>query len=321
MGKRVVVGTHGHCFDGLASAALFVRLHRHVAGEGTSYAFHALGYAPGQRGVDPAILDGDENAVLDYRFTPSEKLTWYFDHHVTAFAGEGEREAFRRGAAGGRMFHDGAYGSCAKLIADVSRERFGLDPGPVANLVAWADKIDAARFASAEEATNRSEPVMRLRAVAQIYGDDELLKRFVPRLLDEPLEAVATSEFVERAFAPIAAKEDAFRDAARRVGRIDDGVVVVDLADGEWEVAPTFITYALFPHARYSVLLTRSRAQCKLSIGYNPWCGEARTHDIAAICARYGGGGHPVVGGVARRADEVDEARRIAAEIAEELAA
>lgn len=320
MGKRVVIATHGHCFDGLASAAMFVRLHRHLA-PGADYHFLAMGYGPGQRGVDPALLDGDENVILDYRFSPSPRLTWYFDHHVTAFADDEERRAFAEGAAGGRMFFDGGYGSCTKLVADVSRERFGLDDAPVAELVAWADKIDAARFATAAEATSREEPVMRLRAVAQIFGDADLLRRFVPRLLDEPLDAVATSDFVERAFAPIAAKEDDFRAAAEAAGRLAGGVVTVDLADREWEVAPTFVTYALFPAARYSVLLTRSRAQCKLSIGYNPWCGAARGHDIAAICARYGGGGHPVVGGVSRRIDQLPEARRIAAAIAEELAA
>lgn len=319
MGKRVVIATHGHCFDGLASAAMFVRLHRHLE-PGAEYVFHAMGYGPGQRGVDPALLDGDENVILDYRFSPSPKLTWYFDHHVTAFADDAERACFTAGAAGGRMFHDGAYGSCTKLVADVARDRFGLDASPVAELVAWADKIDSARFATAEEATSRAEPVMRLRGVAQIFGDSELLRRFVPRLLDEPLDVVARSEFVEKAFAPIAAREDEFRDAARVAGRLEGGVVTVDLADREWEVAPTFVTYALFPAARYSVLLTRSRAQCKLSIGYNPWSGRAREHDIAAICARYGGGGHPVVGGVARRIDQLAEARRIAAEIAEELA-
>jgi nanoRNase/pAp phosphatase (c-di-AMP/oligoRNAs hydrolase) len=41
-----------------------------------------------------------------------------------------------------------------------------------------------------------------------------------------------------------------------------------------------------------------------------------RTHDISAICQRYGGGGHPAVGAVSLPAGRAEEARRIGAEIA-----
>jgi len=40
-----------------------------------------------------------------------------------------------------------------------------------------------------------------------------------------------------------------------------------------------------------------------------------RAHDIAKLCERYGGGGHPVVGAVTLPPGRLDEARRIAAEI------
>ena len=59
-----------------------------------------------------------------------------------------------------RFFHDGAYGSCTKLIADVGARDFGLDPAPTASLVRWADMIDTASFPSAEFAVERKEPVL-----------------------------------------------------------------------------------------------------------------------------------------------------------------
>jgi nanoRNase/pAp phosphatase (c-di-AMP/oligoRNAs hydrolase) len=46
-----------------------------------------------------------------------------------------------------------------------------------------------------------------------------------------------------------------------------------------------------------------------------------RTHNIAAICARYGGGGHEVVGAISLKAGEVERAREIAKEIVAELGA
>jgi nanoRNase/pAp phosphatase (c-di-AMP/oligoRNAs hydrolase) len=57
-----------------------------------------------------------------------------------------------------------------------------------------------------------------------------------------------------------------------------------------------------------------------LSIGYNPWSPAPRRHDIAAICERHGGGGHPVVGAISLTADRAEEARTLAHSIADELA-
>ena len=44
-----------------------------------------------------------------------------------------------------------------------------------------------------------------------------------------------------------------------------------------------------------------------------------RTHNIAKICERYGGGGHAVVGAVSLRTDEVEQGRVAMREIVAEL--
>jgi len=44
-----------------------------------------------------------------------------------------------------------------------------------------------------------------------------------------------------------------------------------------------------------------------------------RSHDIASICARYGGGGHPVVGAISLPPDQLERAREVAREIVLEL--
>jgi hypothetical protein len=58
----------------------------------------------------------------------------------------------------------------------------------------------------------------------------------------------------------------------------------------------------------------------KISVGYNPWSGTPLDTDISSICARYGGGGHPVVGGIAFSNAELEQARTVARQIADELA-
>jgi nanoRNase/pAp phosphatase (c-di-AMP/oligoRNAs hydrolase) len=84
--------------------------------------------------------------------------------------------------------------------------------------------------------------------------------------------------------------------------------------------SPGFLGYLLFPTALYAVAATRTAQSIKISVGVNPWAGTPRRHDIGALCARYGGGGHAVVGGVTLRGDELPRAQATLAAIVKELA-
>jgi hypothetical protein len=307
---------------------MFTRLYRHrFPGDGASFTYHGAGYGPGQNGVEAKVLSGDVNAILDFRFSALPELSWYFDHHVSAFVTPDDRAFYERLAAEGeahgdrRLFHDGTYSSATKLIADVGRERFGLDLAPTEELVRWADIIDSAAFPDARMAVERTEPELRLMTVVEHLGDDAFLTKMVPRLLERPLSEIARSADVAEAFEPLGRAHESFvKLVAQRAKRIGD-VVLVDLSDELIEVAGKFVTYALFPESAYSVVLSRSKSKCKISIGYNPWSPVARRHNIAAICERYGGGGHPVVGAISLPADKLDEAKALASSIAQELAA
>jgi nanoRNase/pAp phosphatase (c-di-AMP/oligoRNAs hydrolase) len=54
-------------------------------------------------------------------------------------------------------------------------------------------------------------------------------------------------------------------------------------------------------------------------VGSNPWVREPLRHNLATICERYGGGGHPKVGAISFPIGAVTQAREAAAEIREEL--
>lgn len=320
--RRVVVATHGHCLDGLCSAALFTRLLGHVHGQDElDIRYHAMGYGPGQSGVPAELLSGEDNAILDYRFSSSPSLTWYFDHHVSAFPGEGDRAAFdrRRVAAPDRFVHDGAYGSCTKLVADVSERSFGLPRGPLAEMVRWADIIDSAAFPNAEMAVAREEPALKLMTVVEAHGESDLIARLAPRLIHEPFEAVAASSEITEAAAPLLENHRAFVELVRRHAVTRGDAVFVDLTGEIVEVAGKFVTYALYPASLYSVALTRSKSKLKISVGYNPWAPRPRAHDIAKLCERFGGGGHPVVGAVSFALDDAERALAVAELMANEL--
>ncbi len=316
---KLVVATHGHCFDGLASAVVFTRLYQHLRGAAAELRYRACGYGAQQLRADASVLTGDDNAILDYRFFPAERLGWYFDHHRTAFASEADRDQFEawRGARG---FHfQPSYSSCTKLIADVAQQDHGLDLSELTELIQLADTVDAARFTSAAAATNRDTAVMQLVGVTEHYGDDRFLARLVPALLQQPLHVVAASPFIQQRWAPLAAKHERFVARVRSTARAMGRVVYVDLTGQLLETVGKFVTYALYPESLYSVVVGRLPGGVRISVGFNPWHGAALDRDISAICARHGGGGHPFVGGISFPPHELEHAQAVGLEIAREL--
>jgi hypothetical protein len=317
---RIVVGTHGHCFDGVASAAVFTRLARAVDSKTAAFEYVGLGYGATQRRPDEQLFSGDRNAVLDYRFIASERLDWYFDHHRTAFGSAADRGAFDARRAAGRYHHDPDRGSCAGLVADVAREQFGVELEDLRPLIEWAERIDTASFASAEDAVRRDDPVRRMADVIEHYGGDELIGRLAAELAERPLAEVAGKKKLRKLYQPLERRHERFVERVKRKAERRGRVVLVDLTDSLLESVGKFVTYALFPDSTYSVIVGRLKGGPKISVGYNPWCGRPLDVDISAICARYGGGGHAVVGGVAFAAGELERAREIARVIADELA-
>ena len=316
---HVVVATHGNCFDGLASAVLFTKLWENLNGSGASFTYRGCGYGLGHQRPE-SVLSGDDNALLDYRFSRHPRLGWYFDHHRTAFPVPGDRAVFAERAPQGQYFFDESSPSCAQLIARVARERFACDEPRFESLVAWANRVDAAQFDSAEQALRTDDPVLQLVSVIEHFGCDSLLAQLVPRLLERPVQEVAADRDIENRYVPLRSRRDQFtervRSCAVRLGR----VVLVDLSAAVVESIEKFVTYALYPDAVYSVVVGLRRHDVNISVGYNPWSGAPRDADISAICARHGGGGHPVVGAISLERARLDQARGLARQIAAELA-
>jgi len=317
---RFVVASHGHCFDGLSSAVLFTRLMHERGFAQADFEYRACGYGVAQQRTEEKLFVGDQNAVLDYRFSTSPKLTWYFDHHRTAFQSESDRQVFEERAGQAQFFFDAAYSSCTKLIADTSQRVFGLSDPKLEPLVSFADIVDSARFGSPEKAVDRSDPLMRLVSVVEHYGDDAFYTNLVPQLLQKPLIEVATSSAINDRYKPLGKKHDRFVERVRAKSEVRGRVVFVDMTDAMLESVGKFVTYALYPQSTYSVLVGVLKSGPKISVGYNPWSGHPLDTDISAICARYGGGGHPVVGGISFGPEEVERARSVASQIANELA-
>jgi hypothetical protein len=306
---------HANCFDGCASAAVFGRFLSEREGprlSGTSYV--ALQHRQGDP-FPPDAFDGDVNACVDFRFSPSPRLDWWFDHHASAFQPSTDRALFERDASS-QKFWDPTAPSCAGFVARTVSARYGWDAPDLADLLAWADVIDSARFPSARVAVRLEEPALRIMALLEGTRDPALPPRVIEAMRSRPLAEIAAEPWVAGPLAPMLERHFRSVDTVRNLALLEGGVVEIDLSETEVDGANKFVAYDLFPDARYAVVVTRDRKRAKISVGSNPWSRAPRSHDIARICERYGGGGHPVVGGITLDPDRLLDARRIAREIA-----
>jgi len=308
---------HGHCFDGVASAATFTRFYKEQIHPEAQVQYTGLLHRPGNL-FDEEMFDGDENAIVDFKYSSSEKLTWWFDHHESAFLTP-EDEAHFRFKKSDKKFLDPTRKSCTEFIADVARSRFGFDDAPLESLVHWAHIIDGALYESAAQCVELKEPALQLMQVIEADPDDEFIEQVIRDLTVKSLDEVATSEEVQHRFRPILRQHLETLEAIRRKASCSNGVVQFDLVDEGYEGFNKFIPYYLYPEATYSVALTRGSQRTKISVGSNPWAPRPRTHNIAKICERYGGGGHAVVGAVSLKTDEVEKGRAAVREIVAEL--
>jgi hypothetical protein len=264
------------------------------------------------------MFDSDENAIVDFKYAASEKLTWWFDHHESAFLTP-EDEAHFRADTSGKKFLDPTKKSCTEFIAEVTQQRFGFNSEPLQPLIHWAHIIDGALYESPAQCVELKEPALQLMQVIEADPDEVFIERIIRELTVKPLNEVATSEEVQLRFRPILQQHLETLEAVRRKATSENGVVQFDLVDEGYEGFNKFIPYYLHPETTYSVALTRGSQRTKISVGSNPWAPRPRTHNIAKICERYGGGGHAVVGAISFKPDEVERAREVMKEIVAEL--
>lgn len=328
MATTVKVLYHDRCFDGACSASLFSKFYRECIEADAQFTYQGLMHKAGGGGIDPADFSADENAVVDFKYAQSPKLTWWFDHHLSAFLTPEDEAAFRayeravsEGGARQQQFFDPNYISCTGLIAKVARERFGMSTEPLRELLHWGDIVDGAKYESAEAAVGMREPAMQLTLAIENAPTSDFGQRLIPLLTEMPLAAIVQESFVAEALQPLLERHRESIELMRDRAFVQQGVLTYDLTDEPVEAVNKFIPYFLHPEATYVVGLSRSSYRVKISVGTNPWTAIPANdlQNIAAICERYGGGGHARVGAVSYGPDEEEAARDAAGEIIGEL--
>jgi len=314
---KLKVFYHDRCFDGASSAALFSRFYRERISEDVEFEFSGLLHRAGAL-FNEADFTGDQNAIVDFKYSPSPKITWWFDHHESAFLSPADAAHFEQEQSN-RKFYDPSFKSCTSFISMIATEHFGFNPSPVADLVKWADIIDGALYPDAKTAVEMKEPAMQLTMVIESTQDAGFVPQVIPLLATKPLAEVIQAPFIAPLLPPLLDRHKKSIALLRERTELKDGTLFFDVTDRELEGYNKFVPYFLHPESIYSVGLSKSSFRMKVSVGSNPWAPSPPTVNLAKICERYGGGGHARVGAVSFDVNQQAEARTAAKEIVEEL--
>jgi oligoribonuclease NrnB/cAMP/cGMP phosphodiesterase (DHH superfamily) len=311
---KVRICFHDRCFDGAASAAVFYRFFRERIQPRSEFYFTGMMHQARQVFED-SLFDGDENAIVDFKYSSSRRVTWWFDHHQSAFLTPADAQNFKQDSTG-HKFYDPDYKSCTKLIADVTSAKFGFDVRPLADLIHWGDIIDGAQYPTPESAVALSEPATQLALVIESAPEDGLVSRIIPYMAEAPLAEIIRLPLVARHLEPLIERHRRSIDIMRERIDVRGGVIYFDISDLDIEGYNKFIPYMLHPEARYTVSVLKSPSRSKVSLGWNP---DAAEDNLASLAEKYGGGGHPRVAAISLDPRDLERARQVAKEIAEKL--
>jgi hypothetical protein len=317
---RVRVLHHNHCFDGLASAAVFSRFYREVVSTDVEINYTGLAHKPNQRVIEEELMDGEVNAIVDFKYSPSERLTWWFDHHQSAFLSPEDERHFLAEPSNTK-FYDPDYRSCTKLIADIAASKFGFEVGSLNELIEWADIIDGARYEDAKTAVELKVPALQLMLVIEATRNGELPGKIIRDMQMKELAEIMNEPEIKAEFRPLYERHVRTSELIKTAATCEEGVVFFDLVGHDVEGYNKFVPYYFFPDCTYSVSVSLTPARAKVSAGFNPWSPTPRRHNLASICERFNGGGHAVVGAISFPPDEVELAREAAQAIVRELRA
>jgi hypothetical protein len=314
---RLRVLYHDHCFDGAASAAFFSRFIRGTFYPDAVFQYTGMAHRASQIFED-SLFDGDENAIVDFKYSNNEKLTWWFDHHQSAFLSPEDARHFQRHPSPKKMY-DTSFKSCTNYIRTKAQEIWGFTAPDLDDLVHWANIIDGAQYPDPRTAVELGAPAMKLTLVIEGAKGSGIIRKIIGWMQHRELDDIAAEPEIQALFEPL------YQRHLNSVGMIggrakqDNGVVFFDLTGYDLEGYNKFIPYYLFPNCTYTVSVSPSSFRTKVSVGSNPWAAEVPKHNLATICERYGGGGHARVGAISFEPGALEKARAVAAEIVEEL--
>lgn len=296
-------------FDGMVAAAVLARILKETTDQ--DIVWRSVNYD--QRRDWESFGEGTRFAIVDFHFHP--KAEYWFDHHPTTFLSDELRARYQPSE---RWTWDPESPSCPPIILAHAKKHWGYEPEPRFDEMAhWSNVIDAARFESVDQALFGDEPALRLSRSLTVAPSPDWPDTIVADMVDKSLEEVARRDDIERAWQRAARNRDkALEQFPPTILSNENGVLLYDASSNRIR-RERFAPFFHHPEISYCVGVIPTRAGFHVSAGVNPWNTPAEIHHIGTIMERYGGGGHRAVGGA--NPPSLEDARRVAAEVAEEL--
>ncbi|MGA2168898.1 MAG: hypothetical protein ABSG62_11850 [Terracidiphilus sp.] len=293
MAESITVYLHFPCFDGVISAVL-----------ASEYLNRKRGWET--RDIVPVNYDrqaswaesqlSEPAVVVDFLYHP--RAIFWADHHQTSFCSESLRADYDyRHRSSPDLLYDPAVSSCAELLW--RRVRRQLSEPRFREMVAWARRIDGARYDTVEEAVLGNAPALRISQSFLNDSSAEYCRFLVESLRAQTLGEVAASSMVRDRYASVRKaikRGQKLFSSASRIG--GNGIVVFQLPR---QTDNTFVSryapYLEYPNARYSVGITPHGDGAKITAMRNPWR-RFKSLPLGQIFRHYGGGGHQRVASV-----------------------
>src|SRR4051812_30990881 len=220
---------HGNCFDGVSSAAIFTKFYLDKV-----HADAEVEYTPTMHRAGNAFnreqFDGDENAIVDFKYSPDDRLTWWFDHHQSAFLSEEDEKHFLADGSG-KKFLDASSASCAEFIARVVKEKFGFDDRSLAELIEWAHIIDGAFYESPAQCVELRSSALKLMQVIEGEKDPKFVEQIIRELTEKTLDEIVVGDAVSSRLLPILEQHKKTLQLIKERAVYERGVVSFDLTD------------------------------------------------------------------------------------------
>ncbi len=234
-----------------------------------------------------------------------------FDHH------ESEIDRLKAVETGGKLIIDEKARSAARVVYDYfgGKDKF---PRISEDLMTAVDKGDSADFTVEEILDPKGWVLLHYLMDARtglgrfhdfrISNYDlmmELIDYCLEHDIDEILELPDVKERVDLYFE----QAELFKAQLKRLARVHDKVVVLDLREEETIYAGNrFMIYALYPETEISIHVAWGfrKQNTAVMIGKSI-VNKASDADIGALCLEYGGGGHRNAGTCQLDNDTVDE--------------
>lgn len=233
-----------------------------------------------------------------------------FDHH------ESEVDRLKAQETGGKLIIDPNARSAARVVYDYYGGKAAF-PRVSDELMEAVDKGDSADFTEDEILNPKDwvllhylmDPRTGLGRFRQFrISNYDLMMQLISFCMDHSIDEILELPDVKERVVLYFEQADMFKEQLKRIAKIHDKVVVLDLRNEEViHAGNRFMIYALYPETQISVHVAWGfrKQNTAVMIGKSI-INKGSTVDIGELCLKYGGGGHHNAGTCQLENDVVD---------------